>query len=214
MSEKETELTSEEIQDIITHVPRKIIRLSSIFFAAFIFILVFLSWIIEYPNVITAEIIITSENPPEKLIAKTSGRIQKIFIKNKCFVYKNTPLAIIENSANYNDVFLLKSIADTIKINNTNFKFPLEKLPALNLGMIQDAYAEFEKNYLSYELNKNLNIYQVDITAQGVEILQQQQRLNILINQKEIIQKELNYKKKELNRNRNLYEKGIISTQE
>jgi len=214
MSEEEIEIKSEEIQDILTRVPHKIIRLSNTFFVTFIFTLVFLSCIVEYPNVITAEIIITSENPPEKLVAKTSGKIQKIFIKNNHFVYKNTPLAIIENSANDNDVFLLKSIVDTVEINNTNFKFPLEKLPTLSLGTIQSAYAEFEKDYIVYKLNKNLNPYQIDITAQNTETLQQQQRLDILINQKEFIQKEFNYKNKELERNKNLYKKGMISTQE
>src|SRR5690606_24432047 len=122
----------------------------------FLIILMALSWLIKYPDIITAPITITTQIPPEKLVAKNSGRIEKIFVKDRSVVSKNTPLAVIENPADYNDVFLLKSIIDTITTSNKNFVFPLDELPVLSLGTIESTYAVFEKDYLAYKLNKDL----------------------------------------------------------
>ncbi|PJR04193.1 HlyD family secretion protein [Avrilella dinanensis] len=208
------ELRSEEVQDILTRVPHWMIRWGNVLIL-FIIVLIFLfSWLIRYPDIITTEITITTQIPPEKLVANSSGKIEKIFVEDRSSVAENTPLAVIENPADYNDVFLLKSVVDSIKINNDDFIFPLEKLPVLNLGTIESAYALFQKDYLAYKLNKDLEPYQIEITAQNIETSQQHERLKLLIGQKEIGQKELQYKKTELNRYKNLYEKGVISAQE
>lgn len=207
-------LRSEEVQDILTRVPHWMIRWGNVLIL-FIIVLIFLfSWLIRYPDIITTEITITTQIPPEKLVANSSGKIEKIFVEDRTNVSENTPLAVIENPADYNDVFLLKSVVDSIKINNNDFIFPLEKLPVLNLGTIESAYAVFEKDYLAYKLNKDLEPYQIEITAQNIETSQQHERLKLLIGQKEIGQKELQYKKTELNRYKSLYEKGVISAQE
>lgn len=123
-------------------------------------------------------------------------------------------MAIIENPANYQDIFLLKSVIDTTIINNDNFVFPIDKLPLMKLGAVENAYALFEKDYLAYQLNKDLAPYQIDIVAQNQETVQQHERLNLLIEQKNIGQKELAYKNIELERYRKLFDEGVISAQE
>ncbi|WP_448606141.1 HlyD family secretion protein [Paenimyroides ceti] len=210
----EIELRSEEVQEILTRMPHWMIRwCNSIILVSILLVLGF-SWLIKYPDIITAPIIITTQIPPEKLVAKSSGRIEKIFVQDRTIVAKNTPLAIIENPANYSDVFLLKSIIDSIKTTTNDFVFPIEKLPILNLGAIETAYAVFEKDYLAYKINKDLDPYTIDINAQNIETSQQHERIKLLIEQKEIGQIELQYKNQELQRNKNLHAKGVISTQE
>jgi hypothetical protein len=62
-----------------------------------------------------------NENSTRKLVAKVSGKIEVILIKDRTNVSKNTPLPVIENASNYNDVFLLKRIVDTIDFEKVNF---------------------------------------------------------------------------------------------
>src|SRR5690606_20538249 len=212
--DEELNIYSEEVRDVLSHPPKAIFKWGNTILFGFLLILITLSWLIRYPDIITTEITITTQIPPEKLVAKSSGKIEKIFVEDRSSVAENTPLAVIENPADYNDVFLLKSVVDSIKINNDDFIFPLEKLPVLNLGTIESAYALFQKDYLAYKLNKDLEPYQIEITAQNIETSQQHERLKLLIGQKEIGQKELQYKKTELNRYKSLYEKGVISAQE
>lgn len=215
MSEdKEIELRSEEVQDILTRVPHWMIRWGNVLILILVGLIFAFAWIIKYPDIVQTEIVITTQIPPEKLVAKTSGRIEKILVEDRQKVSEKTPLAIIENPANYKDVFFLKTIVDTIKVNNPNFEFPLDKIPVLSLGTIESAYAVFEKDYLAYRINKDYEPYNIDKSAQSFETVQQNERLKLLIEQKEIGQKELQYKKTELDRNKRLFEKGVISAQE
>ena len=207
--EIEIELRSEEVQEILTHIPHWMIRWGNLLILIIILLVFMFSWIVKYPDIITTQITITTQVPPEKLIAKSTGKIEKIFVKDKELVSENSPLAVIENPASYNDVFLLKAIVDTISINNENFIFPLEKLPNLRLGIIESSYALFEKDYLAYKLNKELDPYQIDLNAQNIETTQLKERLNLLLEQKIFGETELKYKKQELERNKKLYGKEL-----
>ena len=207
------ELRSEEVQEILSEVPHWMIRWGNIVILTIIVLLIILAWFIRYPDIITTEIAITTQTPPEKLIARSTGKIEKIFIENRKMVKQHTPLAVIENTANYNDVFLLKSITDALKMNNS-FSFPFEKLTALQLGDISSVFAIFEKDYATYELNKDLQPYRVEDTAQRFESVQLKERMELLTQQVSIAQTELQLKKKELERYKRLYENGVIASQE
>lgn len=210
--EKEIELRSEDVQEILTRVPHWMIRWGNVVILSIILILFSVSWMLKYPDLISTQITITTAIPPEKLVAKTSGKIQAILVTDRTNVAKNTPLAVIENSANYKDVFLLKSIVDTIDINKS--KFPFEKLASAQLGEIESSYAIFQKESIADDLNSKLQPYKVEGVAQSYEAVQLKERLSLLESQKSINQSELELQKKDLERYEGLYKKGIIATQE
>lgn len=206
------ELRSEEVQDILTKIPHWIIRWGSLVVLIILLLLFLVSWMVKYPDIITTEITITTQIPPEKLVAKTFGKIQAILIDDKAKVNENTPLAVIENAANYKDVFLLKAIIDTISLNNS--KFPFEKLQVAQFGEIENSFAMFQKEYIASELNKKLQPYKVESSAQNFEAKQLRERLQLLEGQKEINQTELLLLKKDVERYEKLFKKGVISAQE
>jgi multidrug resistance efflux pump len=206
------ELRSEEVQEILTRVPHWLIRWGSVVVLTILVMLLLVSWIIKYPDIVGSEIVITTNTPPQKLIAKTSGKIEAILINDKSIVSKNTPLAVIENTANYKDVFLLKSITDTINIEKSHF--PFEKLQSAQLGDIESSFSVFQKEYSADELNQKLQPYKVDSNAQSIEIIQLRERLKLLESQKSINQNELELNKLDLERYQTLYNKGIIASQE
>ena len=203
---------SEEVRDVLSAPPKAIFKWGNTILLVFILLLLFLSWFIKYPDIIRAEVLITTQIPPEKLVAKTSGKIQAILIDDKAKVNENTPLAVIENAANYKDVFLLKAITDTISLSNS--KFPFEKLQAAQLGEIENSFAMFQKEYIASELNKQLQPYKVESSAQSFESKQLRERLQLLEGQKEINQSELKLLKTDVERYEKLFKKGIISAQE
>jgi multidrug resistance efflux pump len=210
--ELELELRSDEVQEILTRVPHWMIRWGSVVVLIIILSLFFVSWLIKYPDTIPTQIVITTNIPPEKLVAKVSGKIEAILVKDKMHVSKKTPLAVIENSANFNDVFLLKSIVDTINIAKS--KFPFEKLKSVQLGEIESLFAIFQKESIANDLNTKLQPYKVEGNAETYEAIQLKERLNLLESQKNINQNELVLQKNDLDRYEILYKKGIIATQE
>jgi len=208
---REIEIRSEEVQEILSYVPHWMIRWGNTLFFILIIMLLFISWFIKYPDVINAEVIVTTQIPPQKEYARVSGKIDTFFIKNNENVVKNQPLALIENTANYADVFLLKSIIDTIKIQKDAFNFPIDNLPILFIGDIENSYELFENNYIKYILNKDLNPYSYEEDANKISTSELKRRLYNLQAQKELNKKELSFKKKDLERSKSLFDKGVIS---
>lgn len=209
---KQIELRSEEVQEILTRVPNWMIRWGNVVILLLLVLVLMISWFIKYPDIITTQIIITTQTPPEKLVARTSGRIEAILVSDRQDIAKNTPLAVIENSANFKDIFLLKSIVDTLNLNKN--PFPFEVLQNAQLGEVESTFAVFQKEYIADQLNTKFQPYKVEGTAQGYEYLQLKERLTLLESQKSITQNELVLQKSDLDRHEKLYSKGIIATQE
>ena len=204
---------SEEVRDVLSAPPKAIFKWGNTILSVFILLLLFLSWFIKYPDIIRAEVTITTQFPPEKLVAKSSGRISKLFIENQKEIKENTPIAIIENAANYETVFLLKAITDTLKQKET-FYFPIEKYDFSELGTIETAFTNFKNNYINYRQYLDYKPHQIEKNSQSIESNQQYNRISILQQQISIATKELQLKKKELGRFEILFKKGIISAQE
>ncbi len=208
------DLRSEEVQEILTKVPHWMIRWGNVLFLSLIIMLLVISWFVKYPDIIPSEAIITTHIPPQKEYAKTTGKIDAILIEDNQTVSRKQPLAVLENTANYKDVFKLKSIIDTIQVSNQEFNFPIDGLPILFLGDIESQFALFENSYIQYKLNKQLQPFSNEALANKYSISELNRRLQSLKSQKEINQTELGFKQKDLNRSASLFEKGVISAQE
>ena len=208
------ELRSEEVQAILTRVPHWMIRWGRVLIFGIILMLFFVSWFLKYPDVVSAEIVITTNIPPEKIVSKSSGRIEAILVKDKSIVSKNSTLAIIESTSNYKDVFLLKKIVDEYNINNPNKIFLFALLKNAQLGEIENAFAAFQRDYQAEQLNKKLQPFEIENRAQVSEKTQIKERLDILQQQKMLNQNELQLQRNEIARFETLFNKGIIAAQE
>lgn len=207
----DTELRSEEVQDILTAVPNWMIRCGNTLILVLLILFILMSWFIKYPDIINTKIMVTTEIPPEKIYAKTSGKFDAFLVNDNNLIQKNAPLAIIENIANYKDVLYLKNIIDTLKVDYHNFHFPIREIPILFLGDIETNYAIFETNYTELLLYKNLQPYSNEFSANKISINENKERLQISLSQQEIYKKELVISKKDLERNKQLYKEGVIS---
>ncbi len=209
------QLRSEEVQEILTRVPHWMIRWGNLLILALILLLLFLSWMLKYPDTIPAQAIITTEAPLQKEQANVSEKIEAILVKEGDTVPEGTPLAILRNTANYLDVFTLKRVIDTITINNRQIEFPFDQLPPiLELGDIQTNYATFENSYIEYSLNKELQPYSDENLANQISLSELYRRQESILSQKKREKNALNFKKKDYDRQQELYDKGSISQQE
>jgi multidrug resistance efflux pump len=206
------ELRSEEVQEILTRVPHWMIRWGSVVILFILLSLFAVAYMIKYPDIVSTQIVITTHTPPQKVVARVSGKIEKILVQDKMRVQKNTPLAVIENAANFKDVFNLSKALSKEYETLSNFRF--EEFKNAQLGDVENAFAAFQKESLAQNLNLNLNPYQVEGKAQTYETIQLKERLSLLLSQKEINESELQLQKNDLDRYETLYKKGIIATQE
>jgi multidrug resistance efflux pump len=61
------------------------------------------SYYYKYPDMISARITILSANPPVQIVAKSNGKLDRLFVGNNQQVKSGEVLGIIENTANYDD---------------------------------------------------------------------------------------------------------------
>ena len=83
MSEKlkNIDLRSEEVQEILTRVPNWMIRWGNTLFLSLIILVLVMAWFVKYPDIIQTSVFLTTENPAEKVYARTTARIDSIFIE-------------------------------------------------------------------------------------------------------------------------------------
>lgn len=209
----ELPLRSEEVQEILTAIPRWMIRWGNTLIFLLIVMVLGISWFVKYPDVILSDAMVTTPQPPQKEYARVSGKIDTIFVQDNQIVRAQMPLAIMENAANYQDVFLLKSVVEEIELNKNHFSFPSEKLPLMFLGEIETNFAMFENNYDEYLLNKKWQPYSNEALAHRESLDELNKQLNNQETQQAISAAELVYKKKELERQKKLYDEGLIAAQ-
>lgn len=206
-------LRSEEVQEILTRPPSWIVRWGIALIFMFTTILLILSFIIKYPDFISAKVLITTKEPTEKVISRFSGSLERVFVSNRDIVDKDQNLAVIKNTAIYEDVYRLKKIVDSIPLKEIS-SFPFYKTVHLVLGEVKSAYITFEKNYTDYNLLKNLQPYSNQLGGDKVALKEIKNRLHSQINQKELLEKEIVLRKIDLDRHETLYENGVLSKQE
>ncbi|MCB0450458.1 MAG: hypothetical protein KDC97_10105 [Confluentibacter sp.] len=99
-------LRSEEVQEILSNPPVWIVRWGITLIFMFVCIILILSFIIKYPDFVTAKILVTTRQPTEQVVSRYSGQLEKVFIKNRDTVNSDQRLAIIKNTANFEDVYI------------------------------------------------------------------------------------------------------------
>jgi multidrug resistance efflux pump len=139
---------SDPVKDIMGTPPRRIISSgTTVIFVVFILFLAF-SWFLKYPDVVPSPVEITTENPPVILVSRISGKIKHMHVSDKSNVVAGQMLAVMETAASMDDFSKLKSLVNSININDT---LAPGKFPAIfQLGELQQSYATFIKDYSGY----------------------------------------------------------------
>jgi hypothetical protein len=109
------ELKSPPVQEILGRPPRWIIRWGITVILIVIVGLFVGSYFFKYPDVISATIEVTTDNLPVQLVARATGKLDTLFVVDNEIVEKEQYLAVIENSANFEDVLFLKKAVSSFE---------------------------------------------------------------------------------------------------
>ncbi len=206
---------SDQVREILGKAPNWVIRSGISVVFAIVISLILGAALISYNDIIPAQIVITSKNPPIYLKANTSGRLTQIFVKPDQRVEQEEVLAEIENTATFEDVSYLKDrirnfTPDAVSMDSLRNLFP----PYLDLGVIQSAYGEFLTQYQNYILFNTLAPSEKESAVIGQQLKEQRGFLRKQQRQLEIFKEDLELSKSAYGRNATLYEKGVISKAE
>lgn len=206
------EIRSDEVQEILGFIPHWIIRGGiSVIFLVIVLLLVG-SWYFKYPDVISSSITVTTENPPAALVAKTSGKIETVFVKDKQHVAKGQFIALVENPANYKHVLDLDKKLGSLQKFMVTFDTSktIDFNPYYELGSIQTVYSSFLKQYRDYLNFVGLNYHHRKIAALNQQLKQTRQQNNGYGRQLDIQKQEFSLAKRQFERDSGLYAKNVI----
>lgn len=137
-NEKEIEIRSDEVQEILTEVPSWMIRYGITLVFAIILSVLILSWFIKYPETIEGSVELTTEQPPVKLVAKTSGYIQNIKFAEDDTVKSGQVIAELANPVNKETIDSLRIFLNSFNLDSAGVQFTeLSRLKSLGQAQIQ-----------------------------------------------------------------------------
>ncbi|MEA4919215.1 HlyD family secretion protein [Proteiniphilum sp.] len=213
---KPIELRSEEVQEVMSRVPPWILRRGITVLFIIVLLLLAGSWFFKYPDVIQAEITVTSLEPPASVVARFTGKIDTIYVGNGQRVLRGEPLAVIRNPANTADMLsLLKSIegwkASDYDLTKTPVLFPSQ---SVGLGSIQNVYAAFLNSLNDYRNYKSLNYYPKKIDSQKEQLATQKEFFLRTGEQAPVVEEQYRTSESIFNRDSVLFTKNAISRNE
>lgn len=213
---KEIELRSEEVQEVMSEIPPWILRRGITALFVIVTALLIGSWFFKYPDTITAEITVTSLEPPASIIARSTGKIDEIFAQNNRAVKAGTPLAVIQNPANTQDMLTLISTMEAWELSGYSGDEVKDLFTgkSLSLGSIQSVYASFLSSLNDYQNYKTLNYYPQKIASQKRQLAAQKEYHNRIIRQVPVAIEQLRTTKSIFERDSILIAKNMISDNE
>ncbi len=146
---------SEEVQVIIDRMPTRYSKYIALLVGTFILMLLFLSFIIKYPDTVDGKISITSLHAPVRIVANNSGRIH-LLEKDKNKLEKGQIIAYIESGVNFSHILKLDSLLKAYDINKVD-----EILIPTNpvLGDIGPSFNSFALAHTQYKRFLNSDLY-------------------------------------------------------
>jgi multidrug resistance efflux pump len=204
------ELRSDDVQEILGTPPSWILRWGSTFVFIGIILLGVVSWILKYPDIIHAPIRITTNVPPVPVVARSTGYLSKLLVKEGDTVRQGDLLVVLQNPANYEDIFKLeRELHEFDSLSEVNFR---TFVPSSNLvlGDLQLNYSSFVQILKEFQFKKESNFTEQSI-AQYQQQIQSAQRLKRTEKDKLATSlKNLELIKQQFTRKQTLYAQNVI----
>ncbi|MDN5211034.1 HlyD family efflux transporter periplasmic adaptor subunit [Fulvivirgaceae bacterium BMA12] len=124
---------SDEIQDMIGAVPHWLVRTGISLIFAVLMVLLTISWFIKYPDILHADVLITTNPAPVTLVARSSGPIV-VLMKEKEAVKKGDVLGLIKSPEDWRVILQLEAELMAPKAETGEYT---------NLGPLQDYYNRY-----------------------------------------------------------------------
>ncbi len=214
--EKEIILRTEEVNEILTSTPKWIFRWGISVIFILIITAITLSYFIRYPDVLTAEITLTTLNPPVTLVSKNNGKLTYLLVKNNELVKENQTIAVIENTANYKDILYLfdngNALINQLKLRDTIPQITIKD--SLKVGELTPNYLMVLKSIKDLNLYKAVNPYNRQITLLKKDLISYSDLLAKYKQQESINKQQLTLVETDYNRDKNLFESKVISARE
>lgn len=206
---QEIELRSEEFNEVLSAVPAWIISWGITVIACVVLMLLIGSSIFKYPDIISSTVTLTGTTPVSAVVARTSGKLQELYVENNRQVKAGTLLAVIENPAETNDIIRLKELVRQSECNlDTIALVPSQQL---RLGSLQSLYSSFYLAMSEYRQFKELAYHLKKIDLVKARIVKNELYYRNMLKQKGLSEAQAKIAHQQYARDSLLGVKGLVS---
>lgn len=195
---KNINLRSNEVNEILGQVPNRIIRYGITIIAMILIFAITFNFCFKYPDIIYGNFYMQSANAPAFLLARSTGKLQSLLVKDKAKVTKGQLLATIENSTSF---LAYKKLNEIIKDTASFCGNVLPNIP--NLGELQANYANYKKAY------RELTIFN-KIQYHKIKVYSLKRQKNELIQNIKLQESQVSASRKQMKLAKNMFERDSL----
>jgi multidrug resistance efflux pump len=144
---------SDEVRDIMSRPPSWLLRSGTGLLMGGVLVLVLLGWLIQYPDMINSRITLMGSTPVVDVVARQSGHLASLRVKEMQPVKKDDILAIVSSPADAAAVLALSDrLTPLVSLLGSEQPLPEPDFkPMEALGQIQPGYTAFAGAWNSYQ---------------------------------------------------------------
>ncbi len=188
----EIQTHSDEIHEILGTPPHWLVKWGSLILLVIFVVLAYMAFFTKYPDSVTEEITITSENPPQMLVNENSGIVSELLVADGDTVEAGQILLVFKSQAKFEDILTLEDRLFSIKsIENDSILARLDIPNDLILGEIQEAVYQFKKKQKDFLLNKSQEEKKLSINQMESKIRKAKRSISFEKKRRDYITKQL-----------------------
>jgi HlyD family secretion protein len=208
--EKEIELRSDEVQEVLTEVPNWMIRYGITLIFAIILSILALSWFIKYPEVIPGAAELTTKSPPAILVANTSGYIRHIYHDENDSVQAGQLIAELTNPVDQNVIDSLRIFLSSFDLEKSEqYMNRLSRIK--EIGTAQGALNGLYNQLSEYNQLINDESFQRTINGLRDQVAYNTRLVQLTREQTKLFQAEMEAAQEKFASDSILYEDGVIA---
>jgi HlyD family secretion protein len=205
-----------DVREFMSRPPHWLLRSGTTVLAAVLGLLLILSIVIKYPDTIVARVTVTGTQPVMEVVARQSGHLETLRVKEGQRVKRGEILALMQGAARPAAVLSLaeklRQLQSALATEKATLDVTFE--PGAELGQLQEQYADFLNAFHSFQSK-----LKDDYAEKASELLQTQveakkKQIASLREQAEMMRKEMELGREKIARLKSLHQNQSISTAE
>ncbi|WP_165370399.1 HlyD family secretion protein [Hymenobacter persicinus] len=209
---------SEDMQDLVEKVPSWIARWGITLIFGLLLLVLWGSYVIQYPDIITVPLRLTTHNFPKPVSSRLEGKLVRLLVQDRQPVRRGQPLAYLESTGNHAQVQRLtrwlEQLEQAMQVNGQ----PSRRLSAAatsfayaQLGELQTDFQTFEQARAQYESFASGAYYQQKQGLLEKDLANLEKQHDGLLAQRNLYEQDVVLARQELAAQRELFAQKVIA---
>lgn len=207
---------NQDLNEAMGKTPGRFLRWGIMAVVVFVVVLLGIAWFVRFPDIFPAQAILTTEQPPLRIMSPVSGKISELLVRDGEMVEPGDLLAVMDNTANRADMAQLDAFLEAAEKAAMSDQDVMDlSLPQnLVLGPLQQPFSAFSKRFGDYSFSVKNNPTRRKVRNLWGQIKIQESMKDAIRTQLKTQKSLIELAVEDRTRKKDLFSKGLISLEE